>query len=468
MLDSPDECLDDFWPLGNGIAECYGPDETLYYRPSTPLSDSDEEEALISQKRFDTAMAGTKHPRTSEQGRRTATRNPPTKDSSSGGDDNSDDDDDPNASLPVRCGGPKPNSPADDSPAARVETHDEKIDQVQIPVGTKLARSLRDLEWKAAVATFSGITMIKNTLGYNNDEAEVVYPQFSSGKGDMTPDLPSGYRRVSLNDDMEATRKRKAKHPTVEDSNDLDLAPTAKPSRAQAPPTVAPVLPESLPPVQTPSRLTAKRAVPSDEYLVSDYVIFFTRESEARAIRSLRAKGFTVTSPGRARSRSEENDKIWEQALNDVERVKHNDIRLVSDPDEEVRQVPVMPRPKRRSHFTRQMTVQPRSQKPVHPRECQEKARRWADLEQDINRWRPVTLGNQQGIQAAEKTKDAIKDKGQKMKNTGGQIENMGDNNRDMGVKMRRYPNSKSRRRPSFDSLYDSLILLTFLLLLQQ
>jgi hypothetical protein len=64
MLDSPDECLDDFWPLGNGIAECYGPDETLYYRPSTPLSDSDEEEALILPKRFDTAMAGTKHPRT--------------------------------------------------------------------------------------------------------------------------------------------------------------------------------------------------------------------------------------------------------------------------------------------------------------------------------------------------------------------------------------------------------------------
>jgi hypothetical protein len=157
--------------------------------------------------------------RQTEQGRRTATRNSLTKDRSSGGDDNSDDDDDLNASLPVRCRGPKPNSPADDSPAARVETHDEKIDQVQIPVGTKLARSLRDLEWKAAVATFSGITMIKNTLGYNNDEAEVVYPQFSSGKGDMTPDLPSSYCRVSLNDDIEATRrKKKAKHPTVEDS----------------------------------------------------------------------------------------------------------------------------------------------------------------------------------------------------------------------------------------------------------
>jgi hypothetical protein len=254
--------------------------------------------------------------RQTEQGRRTATRNSLTKDRSSGGDDNSDDDDDLNASLPVRCRGPKPNSPADDSPAARVETHDEKIDQVQIPVGTKLARSLRDLEWKAAVATFSGITMIKNTLGYNNDEAEVVYPQFSSGKGDMTPDLPSSYCRVSLNDDIEATRrKKKAKHPTVEDSNDLDLAPTAKPSRAQAPPTVAPVLPESLRPVQTPSRLTAKRAVPSDEHLVPDYVISFTRESEARAIRFLRAKDFTVTSPGRARSRSEARLKTWETTI---------------------------------------------------------------------------------------------------------------------------------------------------------
>ncbi|KAF3049019.1 hypothetical protein E8E11_005080 [Didymella keratinophila] len=353
MFDSPDKSLDehlhDLWPLGNQISERYGSDEILYYRPSILVSDSGEEEALKLPKRFDTAMAGTKRPRTASFEERPASmqkkigqteeerranariemrqskqtgktvRGPPAnesaKNSSDSEDDDSGDDD----------GRTKYQTSQEGAQATLVEACNEPANQVQVPVGKQVAKSLRDLKWKAMIATFSGVTMVANALGHQEDEAEAVYPSLPNEKEPEMPDLRGKYRSSSSGEYIEPARRlskeKKAKRPTVEDGDDYDLPPTVKPSRAQAPQTVAPVISEKLRPVQPPSHHINKTSPPSDETLVKDYIASFTTRSEDKAICALRKKGYTVTSPSRKRSRSEQRDEIWPQALIEEEGV---------------------------------------------------------------------------------------------------------------------------------------------------
>jgi hypothetical protein len=146
-----------------------------------------------------------------------------------------------------------------------------------------------------------------------------------------------------------------------------------------------------------------------------------------------------VTSPGRKRSRSEQNDEVWEQVMHGVDRVKRDNIRLVPDPDEEVQQAPTTPWPKRRRQNVRQVPVS-RRQRPVHPWERQGRARVWANLEAAIHGRRSVTFEIQRHSQESRACRQWEKDLSRTKETMSGKcrgIEDMGSRITGLGDKIR-------------------------------